>query len=88
MAKLQKLTHLSLSFCPKITDAGLKEVAKLKQLERLSLHDTQITDASLKDLAKLKKLRQLSVTGTKITNAGAAKLQKALPKCWIVGKGL
>ena len=36
VAKLQKLTHLSLSYT-QITDAGLKEVAKLQQLATLRL---------------------------------------------------
>lgn len=35
----------------RITDAGLKEVAKLKHLEGLSLMETQITDAGLQELA-------------------------------------
>ena len=36
-----------------ITDAGLKEVAKLQKLTTLDLMGTKITDAGLKELAKL-----------------------------------
>ena len=68
----------------KVTDAGLKEVAKLKKLERLYLRDTQITDAGLKEVAKLNQLSYLDLQAClKITDAGLAKLQKALPKCTI-----
>jgi len=35
-----------------ITDAGLKEVAKLQQLTSLDLSDTQITDAGMAELQK------------------------------------
>ena len=65
----------------KITDAGLKEVAKLQNLTMLSLHYTKITDACLKDLAKLQNLTVLILGESKITEEGAAELRKALPKC-------
>jgi len=64
-----------------ITDAGLKELAKLQKLEVLNLHDTKITDAGLKEVAKLQKLERLYLGSTKITDKGAAELRKALPKC-------
>jgi internalin A len=42
-----------------ITDAGLKELAGLKNLQWLDLClDTKITDAGLKELAGLKNLRR------------------------------
>ena len=81
-ADLEKVTRLYLRD-PKITDADLKEVAKLQKLEWLSLAGTQITDAGLKEVAKLKQLTTLYLKGTKITDAGVAELKKALPKCFI-----
>ena len=63
----------------KITDAGLKEVAKLQHLNYLRLSDTKITDVGLKELAKLQKLERLYLLNTKITDAGLkdiAKLQQ------------
>ena len=36
----------------KITDAGLKEVAKLKKLENLTLNSAKIPDAGLAELKK------------------------------------
>ena len=35
-----------------IADAGLKEVAKLKQLTLLSLYDTKVTKAGIAELQK------------------------------------
>lgn len=49
---LEKVTVLILADT-QITDTGLKEVAKLKQLKGLWLHRSKITDAGLKDVAKL-----------------------------------
>ena len=63
-----------------VTDAGLKELAGLKQLQTLGLSDTQVTDAGLKELASLKQLQTLVLGGTKVTDAGMQELQKALPK--------
>ena len=85
VAKLPKLPKLSLHACKQITDAGLKEVAKLQNLTWLSLNGTQITDAGLKEVAKMKQLKELDLKNTKtITKEGVAELQKALPKCKIL----
>ena len=67
----------------KITDAGLKDVAKLQQLTNLNLAYTKITDAGLKDVAKLQQLEVLFLGNTQVTNAGVAELKKALPNCSI-----
>ena len=82
-ADLGKVTTLDLRLT-KITDEGLKEVAKLQQLEELYLTDTKVTDEGLKEVAKLQKLTSLFLTATQITDARAAELQKALPKCKIL----
>ena len=77
-ADLAKVTDLDLTFT-QITDAGLKEAAKLQQLTRLFLSNTQITDAGLKEVAKLQKLKRLYLNGTQITDTGlkdVAKLEK------------
>ena len=81
-ADLEKVVSLNLNFT-KITDEGLKELPKLKQLTYLRLFSTQITDSSLKELAKLKQLTSLNLNNTKVTKAGVAELQKALSKCKI-----
>ena len=77
-ADLEKVTILVLNNT-QITDAGLKEVAKMQTLRTLRLDRTQITDEGLKDVAKLKKLDSLFLDSTQITDAGLkelAKLQK------------
>ena len=75
LAKLTRILNIH-----RITDASLKDVAKLQNLTHLSLASTQITDAGLKDVAMLQKPERLNLVGTKITDAGAAELKKALPK--------
>ena len=64
-------------------DAGLKELAGLKNLDCLYRDGTQITDGGLKHLAGLKNLQTLNLFGTKATKAGIAALQKELPGCTI-----
>ena len=79
---LAKVTMLALR-STKITDAGLKDIAKLQELIGLWLNGTDITGAGLMDTAKLQKLIHLNLDGTKITDENAAELGKALPKCRI-----
>jgi len=81
-ADLEKITSLWLNNT-KITDEGLKELAKLQNLIGLNLSYTKITDASLKDVAKLKNLKNLTLMNTQITDAGAVELKKAMPNCII-----
>lgn len=54
----------------KITDGGVKELAKLKNLNKLHLEYTAITDAGLNDLKNLQYLEYLNLVGTKVTDAG------------------
>jgi internalin A len=56
----------------KITDAGLKELAGLKNL--ITVHHGQITDAGLKELAALQNLQRLNLAATQITDAGLKEL--------------
>ena len=53
-----------------MTDVGLKELAGLKNLQRLNLGDTAVGDVGLKELAGLKSLQTLDLRFTKVTNAG------------------
>jgi predicted small lipoprotein YifL len=76
-ANLEQVTEIDLGGT-EITDAGLKEVAKLQQLTSLDLAGCeQITDAGLKEVAQHKQLISLGLP-PKITGAslkGVAKLQ-------------
>ncbi len=58
----------------KITDAGMSEIAKLKNLNKLHLEYTAITDAGLKNLQDLPYLEYLNLVGTKVTDAGLQNL--------------
>jgi Leucine-rich repeat (LRR) protein len=73
-ADLEKV--LVLKWDSKITDEGLKDVAKLKNLESLILRTTEITDEGLKEVAKLEKLEELSLYTTQITDAGLKEVTK------------
>jgi len=66
-----------------ITDADLKCLVDLQQLQVLNLADTPITDAGLKELVACKQLQEVNLVGTKVTAKGRKELQNALPKCKI-----
>ena len=67
-----------------MTDAGLKELAALKGLQKLDLSLNAVTDAGLKELVALKGLQMLQVGGCPfVTGAGVAALQQELPDCKI-----
>jgi hypothetical protein len=51
---LKHLQKLDLSFRPKLTDAGLSELANLTQLRSLDLTGTKVTDAGINHLAGMK----------------------------------
>ena len=74
-ADLEKVTRL-VSVDTKITDAGLKELAKCKKLKSLIVDSTQITDAGLKDITKMQGLETLGLGHAKITDAGLKEVAK------------
>jgi hypothetical protein len=61
---------LNLNGWRRLTDAGVKEISRLHELQALHLADTAITDAGLKTLAELTKLQNLDLSDTVITDAG------------------
>lgn len=67
-----------------VTDAGLRTLAGLTELEELDLHDTAVTDGGLPLLATLTALKKLDLRGTKVTEQGIADLSRSLPECQIV----
>jgi len=62
----------------KVTDAGLKTLARFHNLRSLDLSHTAITSANLGLLASLPHLERLNLTGTAVDAAGLAKLRPAL----------
>ena len=76
------LTTLNLSYT-NITDAGLKEIAKLKQLTTLDLANSHITDAGIRAIPEnCPKLTYLDLRYCEmITDEGLTQLRTALPHC-------
>ena len=68
-ADCEKVTSINL-YKYKITEDGLKDLAKLQKLEELLLRNTKVTDASLKEVAKLQGLIALDLAESNITDAG------------------
>ena len=58
-----------------LTDAGLKALAKMPNLERLDLRGTAVGDEGVRSLAGLNNLETLSVYGTRVTDAGLEALR-------------
>ena len=79
---MEKVTFFDLD--GSCTDEGLKEVAKLQNLERLSLDATKVTDEGLKEVAKLGFLKWLYLP-SQITDAGLKEVAKLR---YLTGLGL
>ncbi len=69
----------------KVTDAGLAQIATMKNLTRLHLENTVITDAGIDQLKGLEQLEYLNLYGTAVTDAGVMKLagMKNLKKLFV-----
>jgi hypothetical protein len=65
---------------PSVTDAGIAHLTALRELELVTLDDSQITDAGLTKLAKLPHLRWLRIARTKVSDAGVAALRRSIPE--------
>jgi len=80
LRKAEVLWYKTLLPFPPLSNAGLKEVAKLHQLRRLmvgpSILINKITDAGFKEVAKLQKLEVLILANTKITDEGLKEVAK------------
>lgn len=68
MSAFSKLRMLRIEDSP-ITSGGVRHLARLKQLEDISLHHTRVDDEGLRYLAKCP-LYRLDLSQTKITGAG------------------
>jgi hypothetical protein len=75
---MEKLPAVAVPFAldlngPNVTDAGLKELARFQNLDRLDLRRTQVTGVGLKELVGLTKLDHLNLPG-QVTDAGLKEL--------------
>jgi len=77
LSKLPKITALELNMSNGLTEAAIKDVGSMKQLEHLSLSaGVHVNDTSMTDIAGLTKLNYLRLTGASaVTPAGWATLQ-------------
>ena len=75
LVKVQQLKDLCLWCCP-VIDADLKEVVKLKHLEKLNLGGTKITGNGLKEVTILQKLTYLNLRYLPVTDADLWELAK------------
>lgn len=73
--RVGKVQSLNLSRT-KISDAGLKDIARLTSLKSLDLSFTEITDAGIAHLAEMAQLSHLLLNDTMLTEAGLARLEK------------
>ncbi len=91
LADLKALTHLRLRHS-RLTDVGLKDLAKLRlsELQVLNLPQASVTALGLKELAVLPKLKQLRLAGNKIDDAAIVELSKfpALESLHLIRPGI
>jgi internalin A len=67
---MRKMKRLTVESCY-LTDAGVKSIGKLKDLEALAIRGApRITDACMKDIAGLSKLNRLDLRGCAISDRG------------------
>jgi hypothetical protein len=77
LVKVDQMTSLGLSLCPQVTIEGLKELAKLKQLNTLYLGGPNITDATLKEVANFQQITRLDLAHCpKVTDKGIKELAR------------
>jgi hypothetical protein len=69
VAKHRRLINLNLQGAAQVTDAALKELAGMPQLETLVLAGTPVTDQGIAELAHLPQLRHLVLANTHLTDA-------------------
>ncbi len=66
-----------------VTDAEMKVLGKLTQLQELCLAGDRITDAGLKELARLSQLQGLNLEATDVTDAGMKDLAVLKQLQWL-----
>jgi predicted Zn finger-like uncharacterized protein len=72
------------------TDADLKILKDLPQLQELRLDEARVTDAGMKEIKNLTQLENLNLNKTRITDAGLKELRDLprLKKLWLADTGV
>ena len=74
ISRVETVTGLELGGSKRLSDDGIRCLARLPQLKHLDLRDTGITDRGLTILRDLPSLETLSLAQTRITDDGVAEL--------------
>lgn len=69
------MKELDLSRCSKVTDAGIKHLQSVVNLEKLWISQTGVKEAGISLLASLKKLSLLDLGGLPVTDQNLSSLQ-------------
>uniref|UniRef100_A0A1J3HD17 F-box/LRR-repeat protein 14 n=1 Tax=Noccaea caerulescens TaxID=107243 RepID=A0A1J3HD17_NOCCA len=72
---LTSLTELDVSRCSKVTDAGIKHLQSVANLEKLWISQTGVTEAGISLLASLQNLSLLDLGGLPVTDHNLSSLQ-------------
>ncbi len=67
----------------RLTDADLKTLPALAQVESIDMASNLFTDESLESLVKMTNLRELDINNSNITSTGAESLRQTLSRCQI-----
>ena len=84
LADLHHLSSLTIFDAPGVTDAGIRNVAPLRELQTLSLRGIAVGDASLKTIAQLPDLKDLDLTNTQVTDEGIPTLSSLHSLAWLI----
>jgi len=77
IVSISGLMNLDLSHCAKITDAGVRRIAILSDLDYLNLRGTRTSDAAVEAIAAMPKLRMLTLRETQVTAQGVRRLSSS-----------
>jgi hypothetical protein len=83
LADITSLQSVDLSHNLAMTEVGVKELARLPNLQSLNLNLTSLNDAGLRELAAAKKLQKLELLNTPVTDAGLKHLAGLQDLRWI-----
>jgi Leucine-rich repeat (LRR) protein len=76
VALRKTIQGLGINGCRRVSRSGLRHIAKLDRLERLTLNKTDTDNEGLAFLKGLTSLKQLGLAGTLVTNEGIPLLEK------------
>ena len=71
----------------KVSDAGLKHLCGLSELDLLDLDDTDVSDNGVKLLVGLTDFQELHLFNTKVSPEGIKQPKQAMPHCSISNYG-